>query len=258
MLSAEDCSISRLFVKNTIEEPFFDEVVLVYRRKNAQNQGDKDYSPNPQGINIQRFYNIPMKDIKMIFPTKQVGKNMADYFYYCLILSWILTTIFKLQSAWANSTYIDEFLIAILFILSPFLLRYLTRIIFENRASRRTSQRVNETLQKNSLNCSKSVISYLHASAHAQQFKELVIAYYVVWKWGEGITVEELDAACESLLKGVFGVVVDFKVDTVLERLEMMKLVRKEGEKYFVEELLQSVEILEEKLINTVTSAFNL
>jgi len=70
--------------------------------------------------------------------------------------------------------------------------------------------------------------------------------------------VEELDAACESLLKDVFGVVVDFKVDTVLERLEMMKLVRKEGEKYFVEELLQSVEILEEKLINTVTSAFNL
>lgn len=51
-----------------------------------------------------------------------------------------------------------------------------------------------------------------------QEFKEAMMAYFVMWRWGKPITSSQLDAACEYVFKKCFDSVVDFEVDDALAK----------------------------------------
>jgi hypothetical protein len=61
------------------------------------------------------------------------------------------------------------------------------------------------SLRNNSLNCNKSVLSYIHEAAIEQEIKEALLAYFVIWQWRDGIRKDQLDAAIEHLIKAKYA-----------------------------------------------------
>jgi len=114
-----------------------------------------------------------------------------------------------------------------------------------------------ETLYNKSLNCNKSVLSYVKESAQLQQLKEVLIAYFICWRWGIGMTLSELDAACEHLLLEQFHVEADFEVDDALEKLMDDGLIMKHQGKYYAVPIDIAVNLLSKKLTNSVEQSFS-
>ncbi|KAF4385659.1 hypothetical protein F8388_010215, partial [Cannabis sativa] len=57
-------SIAKLLGKVTIQEPTFDRIIVVYRRKKTRHQ-------NERGIHVKHFKNIPMADLEIVLPEKK-------------------------------------------------------------------------------------------------------------------------------------------------------------------------------------------
>lgn len=220
-----------------LEEPTFEEIIMIYRKKSNTVSSTKctpDKSRNtikpisqthqtlmPSTSNATIIYQ--WRSCGWYFPPKKSDAMQQTIFIICScwgrclrveywLYSWVLTSFVKLQTAWAQSTYLDELVIAILFVLSPLLLKYVTGIILNFRASRYAREKLQMTLSSNSLNCNRSVVAYLNEISHIQSFKVLILAYFVVHEWRVGIRVVELDTAVELLVKEVLGEIVDFPV----------------------------------------------
>ncbi|KAL6079686.1 Transmembrane protein [Balamuthia mandrillaris] len=266
-------NLKTFFSRIELQEPTYKELVVLFRKRaNASSSlPSSDSSPDGDGscfaedqlsnykIHVQRFYDIPMKNVKLIFPIKQTGLNWADILYFLMLLSWVVTIAFKAFTAISRSTYLDEAVLGILFVMMPLLLRYINRKIASNRSSRLCSNMITNSLYNNSLNCNRSVLSYVKESAVEQDFKELVMTYFVIWKWKVGISREELDGACEYLLEKSFKVEVDFEVNDPLQKLLAAGLVveRNNGLYYTREESFVE-DKLEEELIATAHQHFML
>ncbi|KAH9329370.1 hypothetical protein KI387_001478 [Taxus chinensis] len=61
-------SLRNLFDKNTIQEPKFERIIVVYRK--APSHKDK-LQPEDRSIHIKHFKNIPMADMELVLPEKK-------------------------------------------------------------------------------------------------------------------------------------------------------------------------------------------
>jgi hypothetical protein len=62
----------------------------------------------------------------------------------------------------------------------------------------------------------------------------MVIAYYVLWKFGNtGMKSEKIDEIAENQLLETINQKIDFEVDDALEKLESIKLIYKEEDLWF-------------------------
>lgn len=258
-LTKEDCQWNKLLEETTLVEPMLEELVLIFRRSNSQpDLRPEEVKLHERAIYIQRFHHIPLKDIDVIFPSKRVGFNFADYFYYGMVFTWIVTAMMKFMTTWSESTYLDEFVIGILFILLPFLMRYFVKVILSMGAKRKAEMKMQDTMTQHSLNCNTALITYLQEVSRIQSFKEIILAFFVVLQWGpEGITSSECDACCESLIKEMCHGIVDFRVHSTLNELIRLELIEKSGDRYFPSKTLSaSSATLESRLREYVKSSF--
>jgi hypothetical protein len=70
--------------------------------------------------------------------------------------------------------------------------------------------------------------------AELQDYREMVIAYYVLWKFGNtGMKSEKIDEIAENQLLETINQKIDFEVDDALEKLESIKLIYKEEDLWF-------------------------
>lgn len=210
-----------LFEEVTVEEPTYKEVVLLFKKKKNSSGGEDQAhgKPDENAIFIQRFYDIPMKNLQVVFPLQQAGWNWADMVSFLMLLSFSVTLAFKAFFTLAHSTYIDEAVLGILVLLFPLFVRWVNRKIGAQRSQYQAKNMAARSLRNNSLNCNKSVLSYIHEAAIEQEIKEALLAYFVIWQWRDGIRKDQLDAAIEHLIKANFGVEVDFEVDDALHKL---------------------------------------
>jgi len=205
---------SHFFKKITVQEPTYKELVLLFRKKAAD-----DASSASSGIFIQRFYDVPMKNLRTVFPVRKVGWNWADFLYFMMLVSWVVTLSFKAFATIAHSTYLDEAVLGILFLLLPLFVRYVNRKIAQQRSQSLCNNLLTDSLVNNSLNCNKSVLSYIKECAVEQEMKEVLLAYFIIWRWGAGISQDELDGAVEHTLKLNFQLEVDFEITDALHKL---------------------------------------
>jgi len=70
--------------------------------------------------------------------------------------------------------------------------------------------------------------------AELQDYRELVIAYYVLWRFGKaGMRAKQIDDIAEHQLFETINQKIDFEVDDALEKLESIKLIYKEKGLWF-------------------------
>jgi len=191
-------SAAHFWEKVTVEEPTYKEVILLFKKKDGD-QGKQQ--PDKGRLSIQRYFDIPMKNLQVVFPVQKTMWNLADVVSFLMLLSFSITLAFKAFFAIANSTYIDEAVLGVLFLLFPLLLRWVNRKINSQRAHHQARVIAEESLRKNSLNCNAGVLSYIHDAAIEQDVKEALLAYFIIWQWGSGIRKKELDISIEHFLK---------------------------------------------------------
>ena len=187
------CAPKDFFKQEIIEEPAFDELIIIHRPKKR--------AENPNAIFIQRFNNVQMKDFANIFPVKLVRKNFADYFYFIMIFIWISTLSFKLMNTWSSATYIDEAVIGILLIFLPLLIQYISKSILSLRTHVQHRNLASDIF-KSSLNCNKSVLSYLRDEATQQESLSILLAYYLLSN--SPMSLAQLQFECEKWLNQRF------------------------------------------------------
>jgi hypothetical protein len=212
-----DYNLSSLWRKEEVMEPSLDEVILMYRK--GSNRSDP--KGNPNGIYIQRFHNVPLKDLPVVFPEKKKSRNFADIFYAFMIASWLLTVLFKLQHAWASATYIDEAMIAVLLVFLPLLLQYFAKTTVSRlRSSRLRNALTGDSLYQNSLNCNRSVLGYCRDESVQQTVLNSMLAYFVLLKAGRGLTGLEVAKECTNIIHDHFDEKINFNIDIALKLIE--------------------------------------
>src|SRR5262249_56133848 len=64
------------------------------------------------------------------------------------------------------------------------------------------------------------VIYHLLAEAEEQEFREMILAWWLLWRGGlAGATAQQLDAAAENWLRKRCSLVVDFEISDALAKL---------------------------------------
>ena len=95
-----------------------------------------------------------------------------------------------------------------------------------------------KTLYFHNLDNNAGVFDFLVHEAEEEECKEALLAYYFLLterdSEGKAYSQEELDDRIEQWMKEKFGVTLDFEVDDALRKLEDKKLLMKEGDRYLV------------------------
>ncbi len=94
--------------------------------------------------------------------------------------------------------------------------------------------RLTESLYFQTLANNVGVLHYLLDEAEEQDGREAILAYYFLWQVAgpAGMTIQELDIAIERYLEQKLGQPIDFEVDDAVVKLERMKLVSIQGNRY--------------------------
>ena len=82
-------------------------------------------------------------------------------------------------------------------------------------------------------NNSGVLLRLLH-EAEFQDYREMVIAYYIVWKYGQaGIDAEKIHQIAEKKLKETIHLDINFEAEDALAKLEKLGAIKNENETWF-------------------------
>ncbi len=157
------------------------------------------------------FKSIPLADSELILPFK---KPTIKSFDLTLLIVSGLGGIFAMFRA-INSKG------ALALVIMAALLGLFVRLIMGYiRTVQKYSARMISELYDKNLDTDTGVLRYLIDSIEEQEYKEAVLAYYMLWLQGQPMREDDLDAAVESFLQQHFhGLEVDFEVDDALDKI---------------------------------------
>lgn len=109
------------------------------------------------------------------------------------------------------------------------------------------SLRLTESLYYQNLDNNSGVLTRLLDEAEEQECREAILAYFFLWRHAgpEGWTSEELDDRIEQELERRVNLKVDFEISDGLGKLERLKLVEKQGDRYRARPLDKALETLD-------------
>jgi hypothetical protein len=109
------------------------------------------------------------------------------------------------------------------------------------------SLRLTQSLYYQTLGTNESVLFHLLDEAEEQECRETLLAYYYLWRYAgaNGWTAQDLDDYVEMDLERLANLKVDFEIDDALAKLERLKLVTKNGDRYVAVPIDKALEVLD-------------
>ncbi len=213
-------TIKDIFRPKRLQEPEFEKMVCLFRRKPKETllekvkkglQKKREDEKKDLSIYLKMFKKIPLADSDLILPFKKPTIKSADLAILILVG---LGTIISLVSSFKSGSGYSIFLAVFFFsILSKVGLGYFRTL------RKYHAQMISELYDKN-LDNDTGVLQYLIDSIEEQEYKEAVLAYYMLWLQDQPMTEKELDGAVEEFIKQYFdGIEVDFEVDDALHKI---------------------------------------
>jgi hypothetical protein len=107
--------------------------------------------------------------------------------------------------------------------------------------------RLTQSLYYQNLGNNAGVLFHLLDEAEEQECREAMLAYYYLWRFAgaQGWTMTHLDDYVEMDLERLANVKVDFEVDDAMAKLERLKLVTKNGDRYVAVPIDKALEHLD-------------
>lgn len=204
--------------------PSYRRLAIIFRLRHRSPQTDP---LDTRAIVLKLFKNIPAEDIETLLPGANIRMGFIEQAKIILpTLSGIGLTVFKLLKGAAAVAFASLYgLIGFLGLVSG-AIGYAVKSFYGYLRTREKHQLcLTRNLYFQNLDNNAGVIYHLLAEAEDQEFREIVLAWWLLWRGGQsGATAQQIDAAAEAWLKTRCGLTADFEVSDALDKLQRLSL----------------------------------
>jgi hypothetical protein len=210
--------------EQTRQVPVHRRLAVIFRLKQATPATDP---LDTRAIVLKLFKDIPRQDVETLLPGACIRIGLFEQAKIALpTLSGVGLTLFKLLKGAAAVAFVSMYgLVAFLCLVSGAIGYGLRSFHGYLRTREKHQLSLTRHLYFQNLDNNAGVIYHLLAEAEEQEFREIVLAYWLLWRGGQsGATTEQLDNAAEAWLRERWGLEVDFEISDALAKLERLGL----------------------------------
>ena len=238
----------RFWQREEVRLPIFKRIVLFVKMKPSKRLPAEVDTKN---VFLKIFKEIPRVDMEMLLP----GASMKMPNFQRLKMSgslvggggWVVYSIFG-----QIVEFVTQFSFSMVsgIVLGPLaaLLGYGYKQWYGYQTTRTAfSLRLTQSLYYQTLGTNLSVLFHLLDEAEEQECREALLGFYYLWRYGgsEGWTAKDLDDYVEMDLERLANLKVDFEIEDALAKLERLKLVCKNGDRYVAVSIDKALEALD-------------
>ncbi|KAL1539935.1 hypothetical protein AAHA92_24359 [Salvia divinorum] len=207
-----ELSFKNLLSKNTIQEPTFDRIIVVYRRASSKTKAER-------GIYVKHFKNIPMADMEIVLPEKK-NPSLTPMDWVKFLVSAVVGLV-----AVIGSVEMPKADLWVMFAILSTVLGYCAKIYFTFQQNMATYQNlITQSMYDKQLDSGRGTLLHLCDDVIQQEVKEVIICFFILMEQGKA-TLEDLDHQCEELITDEFGERCNFDVDDAVHKLEKLGIV---------------------------------
>ncbi|WJX70151.1 hypothetical protein P8452_54289 [Trifolium repens] len=216
-------SISILFSQSVLQEPAFEELILLYTKEVDEANG-KDKAEVPS-LQLKIYERIPFPDLPVVFPHKKLSFRIIDTVRLDVatilgLLAYFINYKFENVLSSPSAVLLDVVAVSALII-------YGSRVVLGYKQTwDRYQLLVNKTLYEKTLASGFGSVHFLLDASEQQQYKEAILAYAVLLKEDKGqvTSYRTVGEKCERFMYEVFKVKVEMPIDKALNTLLRLNL----------------------------------
>ncbi|KAL6139361.1 hypothetical protein ACLB2K_057666 [Fragaria x ananassa] len=201
---------------NTIQEPTFDRIIVVYRQATTVEDRPE------RGIHIKHFKSIPMADLEIVLPEKKnPGLKPMDW------LSFIASAAVGLVAV-VTSIETSKVDLWVVFAILSTVIGYCAKTYFSFQQNLAQYQNlITQSMYEKQLDSGRGTLLHLCDDVIQQEVKEVIVCFYMLMEQGKS-TLTDLDRWCEDLIKEQFNDDINFDVDDAVKKLEKLGIVTRD------------------------------
>ncbi|KAK4587661.1 hypothetical protein RGQ29_018891 [Quercus rubra] len=217
-------SISILLSQSILQEPAFQELILLFTEEGGNNDAENKAEVPPLQLKI--FERIPIPDLPVIFPHKKLSFRIIDTVRLDAativgLLAFFINYKFENISSSPSAVILDVVAISALII-------YVTRVALGYKQTwDRYQLLVNKTLYEKTLASGFGSVHFLLDASEQQQYKEAILAYAILLKAENGQVTchRRVGEKCERFMYDAFKIKVEMPIDKAINTLLRLGLV---------------------------------
>lgn len=242
-------SWKKFFKEEKFEVNVFQRLIIAFRLKEDE---DLPKGQSSSFVYLKSFKGIPHSDLHTLLPGTQVKMSLLDRGKIIIpALSGIVMSVVKivrLMVAVAIFATLANFIK--FWVIPAFIIYYIIKGFLSYKKTKDKYQlNLTRHLYFQNLDNNSGVLLRILNEAEAQDYREMVITYYVLWKFGKGgMKSKQIDEIAETHLLETINLEIDFEVEDALDKLESIKLIHKENNFWFPSSINDSINELNEGL----------
>lgn len=217
-------SISILLSPSILQEPAFEELILLYTKD--MGEGDGNDKAESRSLQLKIYERIPIPDLPVIFPHKKLSFRIIDTVRLDAatilgLLAYFINYKFEDILSSPSAIFLDVIAVSALII-------YVTRVALGYKQTwDRYQLLVNKTLYEKTLAGGFGSVHFLLDASQQQQYKEAILMYAVLLKGEKNqvICYKNVGDRCERFMYDVFKAKVEMPVEKAIETLTRLGLV---------------------------------
>lgn len=222
-------SISILLSPSTLQEPTFEELILLYTT-DAGEKGDKNEDETRSSLQLEIFERIPIPDLPVIFPHRKLYFRIIDTVRLDIasilgLTAYFVNYKFENISSSPSAFFLDVIAVTALVI-------YATRVVLGYKQTwDRYQLLVNKTLYEKTLASGFGSVHFLLDASEQQQYKESILTYAIILQAGKNqvlhnaMSYQGVQDRCERFLFDNFKIKVEMRVEKAISTLVRLGLV---------------------------------
>ncbi|XP_049395658.1 uncharacterized protein LOC125859862 isoform X1 [Solanum stenotomum] len=215
-------SISILLSKSTLQEPAYQELILLYIKGTCEG-GDTDIAEFPS-LQLKIYERIPIPDLPVVFPHKKLSFRILDS------VRLDIASVLGLLAYFINYKFENMFsLSAILLdvVAVTALVIYVSRVVLGYKQTwDRYQLLVNRTLNEKTIASGFGSVYFLLDASEQQLYKEAILAYAVLLKENiQESCARNIGARCEKFIYDLLEEKVEMPVDKAVSTLVRLGIV---------------------------------
>ncbi|CAN8314373.1 unnamed protein product [Cochlearia groenlandica] len=218
-------SISILVSPSTLQEPAFEELILLYT-KDVNEKSDKNKDETRSSLQLEIFERIPIPDLPVIFPHRKLYFRIIDTVRLDIasilgLTAYFVNYKFENISSSPSALYLDVIAVTALVI-------YATRVVLGYKQTwDRYQLLVNKTLYEKTLASGFGSVHFLLDASEQQQYKEAILTYAIILQAekNQNMSYQGVRDRCERFLYDTFKIKVEMRVEKAISTLVRLGLV---------------------------------
>lgn len=224
----------KFFREEEFDVAVYQRLIIAFRLKDHRKL-PKDQSTDV--VYIKSFKSIPHSDMHALLPGTRVRMSLLDQGKIILpTLSGLAVNLFKMfRMLMVVSVFATIFSLFQVTGLIIGVIAYIAKGIFTYIQTKdKYLLNLTRHLYFQNLDNNSGVLLRVLSEAEEQDYREVVIAYYILWKFGEnGLLENEIDEIAELNLIRATRLDIDFEVDDALQKLSGMHLAIQKNDRWF-------------------------